>query len=199
MPPRHFAALGPPTSPRDPCADLDRYTKALGPAPHSAGEKTVCRGWRHPPERGCSRRLSQASVLGDQIIEEDKLDHARTPCGCAASPMSMILSDSSTQSSGGGTTIQGCRDTGPALSSKKRNLGKVGQLKILLRRPGIHGVTYLGSICASLYRSEVNEVFGSQLSSAPCLATADAPPPSSHHTWTANSWFRRYDRKSRYR
>lgn len=128
--------------------------------------------------------------------ERGELDHARTPCGCAASPMSMILSDSSTQSSGGGITIQGCRDTGPALSSKERNLGKVGQLKILLRRPGIHGVTYLESICASLYRSEVNEVVGSQLSSAPCLATADAPPPSSHHTWTANSWFRRYDRKS---
>lgn len=139
-PPPHFAALGPPTSPRAPCADLDRHTKALGPGPHSAGERTACRGWRHPPERGCSRRLSQASVSDDQMIEEDKergkLDHARTPWGCAASPISMILSESSTQSSGGGITIQGCRDTGPALSSKKRNLGRVGQLKILLGRPG---------------------------------------------------------------
>lgn len=101
--------------------------------------------------------------------------------------MSMMLSDSSTQVSGGGILFHDWRETGPTMSSKQRALQKTGQLKFMLRRRGIHGLTYLGSICPSLYLNEVNEVVGSQLSITAGLTAAVNPLRSSHSTWTMNS------------
>jgi predicted nucleic acid-binding Zn ribbon protein len=46
------------------------------------------------------------------------MDDTLTICGCAASPMSMMLSESSTQVSGNGILHHDCRETGPTLSSK---------------------------------------------------------------------------------
>jgi hypothetical protein len=66
--------------------------------------------------------------LDNQMIERDKrrglvdgrgkMDDTHTPCGCAASPMSMMLPDSSTQVSGDGIKFHVWRETGPTLSSK---------------------------------------------------------------------------------
>jgi hypothetical protein len=92
---------------------------------------------------------------------------ARTICGCAASPMSTTLSDSSTQLSSRGITTYGWRDTAPALSSKKRNLGGDKAIRVLQCDAG--SSADLGSISPSLYLIELNEAVGSQLSSAPCL------------------------------
>jgi hypothetical protein len=64
----------------------------------------------------------------------------------------------------------------------------------MLRRRGIHGLTYLGSICPSLYLNEVNEVVGSQLSMTAGLAAAVNPLRSSHNTLTMNSWCRLCER-----
>jgi hypothetical protein len=55
------------------------------------------------------------SSLGDAT---GKMDDTLTVCGCAASPMSMMLSESSTQFSGNGILFNDCRETAPTLSNK---------------------------------------------------------------------------------
>ena len=111
--------------------------------------------------------------------------------------MSMMLSDSSTQVSGSEISYHGRRETGPTLSSKWRNLRRIGQLKFMLRRREIHGLTHLGSICSSLYLNEANEVVGSELSITPGIGDAVGPLRSFHHTWTTNSWCCRCEKRPR--
>jgi hypothetical protein len=109
--------------------------------------------------------------------------------------MTMMLSDASTQVLGSEISYHDRRETGPTLSSKYRNLRRIGQLKFMLRRREIHGLTHLRSMCSSSYLNETNEVVGSELSISPGIGDAVGPLGSSHHTWAMNSWSCRCEKK----